>query len=158
MKKANTGTGSRKFRKVYTLQQVKNDPRVAEVWTENNDGRDYWAALKEGYINGEAGTHTLHEWSVRRLCEVLNFHVRECTPIEAHNYTQGIGYQVEEGLKVIDDQRDREGVIVSIEGSEVVVEFAGLGLSLKSRGAGLVQVKTYARHDLKSIQNGRIES
>lgn len=68
-----------KFKTARTLADVKADPRVVEVWTEddgfNANGRPaYWARLADGYkFDGE--TTCLHEGTVRDLCRALNLRV-----------------------------------------------------------------------------------
>lgn len=59
-----------------TLADVKVDPRITEVWTEKdgcwpdiNKGVAYWASLAKGY-NWD-GCSTIHEPTVKRLCEAL---------------------------------------------------------------------------------------
>lgn len=47
--------------KVKTWKQLLADPRVAKVWTENNDGVDYWVELNSGY--NYDGQTCIHEWS-----------------------------------------------------------------------------------------------
>ena len=42
--------------------QANNPDKIEEVWSEDNDGKDYWVALKPGWICGEV--HTIHEWKV----------------------------------------------------------------------------------------------
>ena len=60
-----------------TLAQIKADPRVVEVWTEEdgcwpdiNRGVAYWATLAAPYR--WEGCSTLHEPSVARLSEALD--------------------------------------------------------------------------------------
>lgn len=52
---------------VKSLDRVARDPRVVEVWSEDEDG--YWAQLAPGY-NWE-GCSCLHEWSARALIAAL---------------------------------------------------------------------------------------
>jgi hypothetical protein len=62
-----------------TLREIEADPRVVEVWTEddgwNENGRPaYWASLNEGY-NWE-NCHQLHECTVADLADALSCVVR----------------------------------------------------------------------------------
>lgn len=57
--------------KVRTWEQLLQDPRVAEVWSEDNDGVDYWVALKWPWVDRD-GCGTIHEWSKKACIECLN--------------------------------------------------------------------------------------
>jgi hypothetical protein len=58
------------MRKARSLKDVKNDPRVKEVWSEYSDGGDdWWVQLVTGF-NFE-GCACLHEWTVGDLCDAL---------------------------------------------------------------------------------------
>jgi len=70
-----------KFKKVYTLAQIKADPRVEDAFSERGnieDGKlDYWVNLKEGYICQSMGCGTIHEQTVRACADLLNHDVVE---------------------------------------------------------------------------------
>ena len=53
-----------------TLEQLKSDPRVREVYSE---GRSWWIELNHGWINDEGGIHQIHETTVKAACEYMNF-------------------------------------------------------------------------------------
>lgn len=60
--------------KAMTRKQIESDPRIEEVWTEqdgwNENGRPaYWATLRTGFQWD--GCHTLHEGNLRDLTEAL---------------------------------------------------------------------------------------
>ena len=62
------------MRRPRTLADVKRDPRVVEVWQEDDgarfDGRpSWWAALAPGY--NFDGVSTLHEPTIKDLCAAL---------------------------------------------------------------------------------------
>lgn len=63
------------------LAEARRDPRVAEAWSEGEDG--LWVSLKPGYA-GEPETHSLHEESGERLVAALGSigpcDCRECKP------------------------------------------------------------------------------
>lgn len=61
--------------KVRTWKQLLSDPRVAEVWTEENDGTDYWVALKWPWEY--EGQGQIHEWSKCECIDALNSTVRK---------------------------------------------------------------------------------
>jgi len=48
-----------------TLDKLAADPRIVEVWDEDDDG--LWALLASGY-NAD-GSSCLHGWSVKELLE-----------------------------------------------------------------------------------------
>jgi len=70
-----------KFKKVYTLAQIKADPRVEDAFSERGnieDGKlDYWVNLKEGYICRSMGCATIHEQTIGACADLLNNDVIE---------------------------------------------------------------------------------
>ena len=70
-----------KFKKVYTLAQIKADPRVEDAFSEMGnieDGKlDYWINLKEGYICESMGCGTIHEQTIKEAAWLLNNDVIE---------------------------------------------------------------------------------
>lgn len=70
-----------KFKKVYTLAQIKADPRVEDAFSEMGNmewGKlDYWVNLKEGYICRSMGCGTIHEQTIRACADLLNNDVVE---------------------------------------------------------------------------------
>lgn len=61
--------------KVRTWKQLLADPRVAETWTESNDGVDYWVALKSPWLY--EGQSCIHEWSKGACIDGLNLVERD---------------------------------------------------------------------------------
>jgi hypothetical protein len=57
-----------------TLERIRKDPRVEDVWNEGDDG--YWVMLKSGFKWSDADTHAVHEWSLSRLLKSM----REVVP------------------------------------------------------------------------------
>lgn len=57
-------------KKVRTWRQLLSDPRVETVWTEDNDGKDYWIQLAPGWECD--GCVAIHEWSKAACIEALN--------------------------------------------------------------------------------------
>lgn len=70
-----------RYRKPRTLAELRRDPRVAEIWREDDgcfgDRPSYWLALASGF-NWE-GCSTLHEATVADLCAQIE-HVVEGAP------------------------------------------------------------------------------
>lgn len=57
---------------VRTWKQLVADPRVKgdEIWIEDNDGKDYWVPLAEGFQY--EGCICIHEWSKKACINALN--------------------------------------------------------------------------------------
>ena len=53
-----------------TLSQLKAHPWVMDIDEEVNNG--YWLYLKEGYWSPEMETTSLHEMTVKALCDVFS--------------------------------------------------------------------------------------
>ena len=70
-----------KFKKVYTLAQIKADPRVEDAFYEIGNieygKKDYWVNLKEGYICRSMGCATIHEQTISHCADLLNNDVVE---------------------------------------------------------------------------------
>ena len=67
-----------------TLKDIENDPRVADIWTEQDGfGRtvaecyrpSYWVSLRPGWVVRSEGTHSIHEKTIREVCGVLHYSV-----------------------------------------------------------------------------------
>ena len=58
----------------------KHRDKIASVWEEGEDG--YWINLREGWVNSEADTSTVHEWKVADAIQVFKDFVerREAAP------------------------------------------------------------------------------
>ena len=54
------GTNNTRYK---TLDKLAADPRIVEIWDEDEDG--IWASLADGY-NAE-GCSCLHEWTAKEL-------------------------------------------------------------------------------------------
>ena len=68
-------------------KQIQSDPRVAEAWSEGEDG--YWVSLKAGLADLKHDPHyphhTIHEWKVKDLNERLTYVDRcFCKDCEEH--------------------------------------------------------------------------
>lgn len=71
-----------KLRKVRTKADIEDDPRVEELWSEDNgwgagSSCDWWCSLKPGW-SWCPETHCIHEGTVREVCGVLNREVEAC--------------------------------------------------------------------------------
>ncbi len=65
-----------------TLDQLRKDPRIEEVWKEDDGSAfgtayAYWATLTDGWINSLDECHSLHEPTVKQLISELRFVKRE---------------------------------------------------------------------------------
>ena len=61
-----------KFKKVYTLSQVANDPRVDSISDERGMGDGLWIYLKNPYVNDFLETTFIHEHKVSDIIDQLN--------------------------------------------------------------------------------------
>lgn len=62
-----------KFKKVRTLKDIQNDPRVDECFGERDgENYSYWCYLKKGWRSSFSGCHTIHEDTIKEICEELN--------------------------------------------------------------------------------------
>ena len=61
-----------KFKKVRTLRDLRNDPRVQSVSDERGIGDGIWVYLKEGFTNERLECSTIHEYTVAECCGQLN--------------------------------------------------------------------------------------
>jgi hypothetical protein len=48
-----------------TVDRIKADPRVSDVWNEGDDG--WWVLLKGGFICGHSDAHAVHERTIKSL-------------------------------------------------------------------------------------------
>ena len=60
------------MRKPRTLAQLKAHPWVAGIDDETDSGNGWWLYLKEGYWSPEMETTSLHEMTIRQLCDVFS--------------------------------------------------------------------------------------
>lgn len=58
-----------------TIAQLKKDPRVADAFSEGEDG--FWAHLKPGWCEADGSTHSVHEWTIRDLLREFRS-IRKC--------------------------------------------------------------------------------
>lgn len=83
-----------------SLEKLKLDPRVRDVYEEDNDldgdGRpDYWVDLHAGWYSPyvDEGVHSIHETSVRYILqqfkELCECHCAECEKERAAGRIQG---------------------------------------------------------------------
>lgn len=61
-----------KFKKVYTLKQIAEDPRVEGISDERGMGDGLWVYLKNPYVNTFLETTFIHENKVSDLIDQLN--------------------------------------------------------------------------------------
>lgn len=70
-----------KFKKVFTLAQIKKDPRVADAFYEigniDPNKKDYWINLHDNYICRSMGCGTIHEQTIKEAAWLLNNDVIE---------------------------------------------------------------------------------
>jgi len=71
-----------------TKKDLLNDPRVDEIWKEDWEGEDlsdqgvfakswWWVSLAEGYICDATGTHTIHEPTLKDVCDLMGAVIKE---------------------------------------------------------------------------------
>lgn len=60
-----------KFKKVRTLADIKNDPRVDSIHKEY-DPESWWCYLRAGWQWDNNEQHTIHEVTIKGICEELN--------------------------------------------------------------------------------------
>lgn len=65
-----------------TIDRIKADSRVEQVWNEGVDG--WWVMLKTGFICKDSEAHACHEWNLRDLWtafeSVVPCDCRDCKP------------------------------------------------------------------------------
>lgn len=63
-----------KFKKAKTAADIKNDPRVDEFTSELDgiEGKSFWLYLKSDFISPDMECHTIHEKTIKSICEKLN--------------------------------------------------------------------------------------
>lgn len=66
-----------KFKKVYTLKQIAEDPRVDSISDERAIGDGIWIYLKAPYVNRFLECGTIHEDKVADLMWQMNGEVIE---------------------------------------------------------------------------------
>lgn len=66
-----------KFKKVYTLKQIAEDPRVESISDERAIGDGLWVYLKAPYVNRFLECATIHEDKVADLMWQMNGEVIE---------------------------------------------------------------------------------
>ena len=66
------------MRKPRTLKECREHSYTDELWVEHdeldpcgNNGKSYWLALNPGLFCESTETHTIHEWSVKDLCDAI---------------------------------------------------------------------------------------
>jgi hypothetical protein len=64
--------------KIKTWKELRADPRVAEVWSEDDDGVEYWVVLNAPWKTAD-GLSTIHEWSQSACIRELNLAVSSAT-------------------------------------------------------------------------------
>lgn len=61
-----------KFKRVKTLVDLQNDPRVDSVWNEDNS---WWCLLVDGY-EWAPNSQQIHETTIKSVCSVMNHEVK----------------------------------------------------------------------------------
>jgi hypothetical protein len=74
---------TKKFKKVRTLADIQNDPRVDSVWNEDNS---WWCQLVDGY-EWAPNSQLIHETSIKEVCSVMNHEVKAVETNEQPSYT-----------------------------------------------------------------------
>jgi len=72
----------KKFKKVYTLKQIANDPRVECISDERGFGDGLWIYLKKPYVNSHLETTFIHEDKVADLMWQMNGAVVEADQLD----------------------------------------------------------------------------
>ena len=65
-----------KTKKLKTLKDIENDPRVDEIHREEDDGFSWWCYLKPGWQAYHNQQHTIHERTIKGVISEL-----ECAEI-----------------------------------------------------------------------------
>lgn len=70
------------YKKVRTKKDILNDPRVDSIHQEydgafEGDTPNYWCYLKPGFISVSSECGTIHEQTIKAVCDELNFSVAE---------------------------------------------------------------------------------
>jgi len=52
-----------------TVERIKADPRVSDIWNEGEDG--WWVLLKRGFVCGNSQAHAVHEFTIKSLRATL---------------------------------------------------------------------------------------
>ena len=69
------------MKRVRTLKDIKNDPRVEDVWLEDDgysntdqemDRPSYWIGLHPEYEVAPHGTNSIHVKTIKAACDKLN--------------------------------------------------------------------------------------
>jgi len=69
-----------KFKKVHTKKEIENDPRVSSIHQEDDgcwETPAYWCYLKSGWQAYGNQQHTIHERTIKDICDELNYCVTE---------------------------------------------------------------------------------
>ena len=53
------------------LDQLRADPRVADVSDERGMGDGYWIVLKDGWYSPDMDCQTIHEYTIKALRAVM---------------------------------------------------------------------------------------
>ena len=64
-----------KFKKVRTLADIQNDPRIDQIHSEICPGygdKSWWVYCKAGYQFEDNQCHTAHESTIKQMCEYIN--------------------------------------------------------------------------------------
>lgn len=65
-----------------TLERLKKDPRVSDVWSEGDEG--YWILLSRGWMCKDTDCHAVHEHTIKSLLRsfksVQKCECKDCKP------------------------------------------------------------------------------
>ncbi len=68
-------TKTKDMKKVRTLNDIKNDPRIDEIFSEvcpSYGQKTWWAYCKAGWQFEMNQCHTAHEDTIKDLCDYIN--------------------------------------------------------------------------------------
>jgi hypothetical protein len=66
-----------------TLKDIRNDPRVVDVYHEAENG--WWVDMHPGWCWCPE-THLIHEQTIKEVCAVLNHDVTPCDCIQCQEF------------------------------------------------------------------------
>jgi hypothetical protein len=94
--------GQTKIKKVRTLEEAKKDPRVEDIYFEEEwqKSGSWWLELKEGYICRSMGSGTIHEDTLKEVLDLLNTDVVKESEYADGGHTQGYDDREDERLSM----------------------------------------------------------
>jgi len=94
--------GQTKIKKVRTLEEAKKDPRVEDIYFEEEwqKSGSWWLELKEGYICRSMGSGTIHEDTLKEVLDLLNTDVVKESEYADGGHTQSYDDREDERLSM----------------------------------------------------------